>query len=118
MTELLENGWVVFVKRDCPTCELVQPVLRTMADAGTELQVFSQDDPEFPTGIASIVDDRDLEQSFRLEIESVPTLIRRENGQEANRAVGWHRGEWRELTGVAGLGEELPDFGGEDIAKD
>ena len=110
MTELLENGWVVVVKHDCPTCELVQPVLRKMADSGTPLQVFSQDDPSFPEGLATVVDDRDLEQSFRLEIESVPTLIRRENGQEVERTVGWHRGEWWELTGIAGLGEELPDL--------
>ena len=110
MTELLENGWVVVVKHDCPTCELVQPVLRKMADSGTPLQVFSQDDPSFPEGLATVVDDRDLEQSFRLEIESVPTLIRRENGQEVERTVGWHRGEWWELTGIAGLGEELPEL--------
>ncbi len=110
MTELLENGWVVVVKHDCPTCELVQPVLRKMADSGTPLQVFSQDDPSFPEGLATVVDDRDLEQSFRLEIESVPTLIRRENGQEVERTVGWHRGEWWKLTGIAGLGEELPEL--------
>ena len=110
MTELLANGWVVVVKHDCPTCELVQPVLRKMADSGTPLQVFSQDDPSFPEGLATVVDDRDLEQSFRLEIESVPTLIRRENGQEVERTVGWHRSEWWELTGIAGLGEELPEL--------
>ena len=110
MTALLENGWVVVVKRDCPTCELVQPVLRKMMDFGTPLQVFRQDDPDFSDGIANVVDDRDLEQSFRLEIESVPTLIRRENGQEVERTVGWHRGEWWELTGIAGLGEELPEL--------
>ena len=110
MTELLANGWVVVVKHDCPTCELVQPVLRKMEDSGTPLQVFSQDDPSFPEGLATVVDDRDLEQSFRLEIESVPTLIRRENGQEVERTVGWHRGEWWELTGIAGLGEELPEL--------
>ena len=110
MTELLENGWVVVVKHDCPTCELVQPVLRKMADSGTPLQVFSQDDPSFPEGLVTVADDRDLEQSFRLEIESVPTLIRRENGQEVERTVGWHRGEWWELTGIAGLGEELPEL--------
>ena len=56
MTELLENGWVVVVKHDCPTCELVQPVLRKMADSGTPLQVFSQDDPSFPEGLATVVD--------------------------------------------------------------
>ena len=66
MTELLANGWVVVVKHDCPTCELVQPVLRKMEDSGTPLQVFSQDDPSFPEGLATVVDDRDLEQSFRL----------------------------------------------------
>ena len=110
MTDLLENGWVVVVKRDCSTCELVQPVLCKMMNFETPLQVFSQDDPDFPEGIANVEDDRDLEQSFRLDIETVPTLIRRENGQEVERTLGWDQGDWRELTGIEGLGKELPEF--------
>ena len=114
MTALLENGWVVVVKRDCSTCEIVQPVLCKMMNFGTPLQVFSQDDPDFPEGIANVEDDRDLEQSFRLDIETVPTLIHRVNGREVERTLGWHRGDWRELTGIEELGEELGGTRGVD----
>ena len=107
---MIENGWVVVVKRDCPTCELIQPVIQRLAESGTPLQVFSQDDPGFPEGLPDVVDDRELEHSFRLDIESVPTLIRREQGAEAERAVGWHREDWTRLTGLTNLGDGLPEF--------
>ncbi|MEZ5340256.1 MAG: hypothetical protein R2706_02065 [Acidimicrobiales bacterium] len=42
-----QNGLVAVVKRDCPTCELVVPVLDQLASVG-DLTVFSQDDPTFP----------------------------------------------------------------------
>ena len=57
--------FVVVAKRDCPTCDLVQPVLREIAASGAELTVYTQDDPAFPEGLAP-VDDRSLEQSWRL----------------------------------------------------
>jgi hypothetical protein len=28
----------------------------------------------------------------------------------AARAVGWHRGEWEEVTGIRGLGHDLPEY--------
>jgi hypothetical protein len=40
----------------------------------------------------------------------VPTLIRVGNGAEAERTVGWHRGDWEKLTGIAGLGAGLPEW--------
>ena len=40
----------------------------------------------------------------------MPTLIFRENGVETKRTFGWMRSEWRELTGIADLGNELPEF--------
>ena len=85
---------VAVVKRDCPTCVLVEPVLRQLAAAGTPLTVLTQDDPAFPAGIPGVVDDTGLERSFALGIEIVPTLLRIEHGRETTRAVGWHRGEW------------------------
>jgi thiol-disulfide isomerase/thioredoxin len=104
----LPDGIVAFVKRDCPTCELVAPVLGQLAKE-TALTVYSQDDPGFPEGIEA-VDDRDLEVSWHHEIEAVPTLVRVEAGAERERTLGWHRGEWEQLTGVAGLGPGLPEF--------
>ena len=103
---LLPEGIVVFVKRDCPTCALVAPVLAQLA-ATRELTVYSQDDPTFPSGLVP-VDDRSLEMSWHHQIEAVPTLIRVRSGTETARVLGWHREEWQTLTGVEGLGAGLP----------
>jgi len=86
----LPPGLVAFVKRECPTCSLVAPVLARLAGE-TTLTVFSQDDPSFPPG-TPIVDDRSLEYSWRHGIEAVPTLFRVRDGEIVGRAVGWHRG--------------------------
>ncbi len=104
----LPDGVVAFVKRDCPTCELVAPVLAQL-DAATALTVYTQDDPSFPDGVDA-VDETSLERSWHHEIEAVPTLLRVEGGRETERALGWHREEWETLTGVSGLGPELPGF--------
>ena len=105
----MSTSFVVVAKRDCPTCELVQPVLREIAASGAELTVYTQDDPAFPEGLAP-VDDRSLEQSWRLAIETVPTLIRLESSAETRRTVGWDRTEWTRVTGLGSLGAGLPDF--------
>ena len=105
----MSASFVVVAKRDCPTCELVQPVLCEIAASGAELTVYTQDDPEFPEGLEP-VDDRSLEQSWRLGIETVPTLIRLDAGVETRRTVGWDRTEWTLVTGLGSLGAELPDF--------
>jgi len=100
---------VAFVKRDCPTCELVVPVLEQIArDAA--LTVYSQDDPAFPPGLEA-VDETSLERSWHHRIEAVPTLIRvSEAGEEVERVLGWQRKDWEELTGLADLGPDLPDW--------
>ncbi len=104
----LPSGLVAFVKRECPTCTLVAPVLARLAREA-ELTVFSQDDPSFPPG-TRVVDDGSLEYSWRHGIETVPTLLRIRDGRVAGRAVGWHRGEWETVTGIGGLGLELPEW--------
>ena len=40
--------FVVVAKRDCPTCDLVQPVLREIAASGAPLTINTQDDPAVP----------------------------------------------------------------------
>jgi hypothetical protein len=104
----LPSGVVAFVKRDCPTCVFVAPVLAEIAKR-VPLTVYAQDDPSFPTGLAAR-DDRDLTLSYQHRIETVPTLLRVAEGREVERAVGWQRGEWEALTGVAGLGAGLPEW--------
>ena len=104
----LPDGVVAVVKRDCPTCQLVAPVLTELRDAGVKLTVFSQDGPDFAERVDVIPDD-DLSVSWALDLDTVPTLIKVEGGHEVARTVGWMRSRWEDLTGVAGLGAGLPD---------
>jgi hypothetical protein len=106
--DLPRDGLVAVVKRDCPTCAMAAPVLGVLARQGG-LTVYTQDDPSFPEILADRVDDRTLDVSHRLRIEVVPTLIRFEGGREVGRTYGWDRGEWERLSGIAGLGADLPE---------
>ena len=99
----LPDGLVAFVKKDCPTCELVVPVLRQLP-----VTVVVQDDPEWPQDVTR-VDDTALELSWRNDIETVPTLVRRVDGVETGRVQGWLREQWEELSGVGDLGPGLPE---------
>ena len=101
------DGLIAVVKRDCPTCAMVAPVLADVRRAGARLVVLSQDDPTFPDGLDA-TDDRELAHSYRFAIDTVPTLLRFEGGQETGRAVGWSRDDWRALTRIDDLGEDLP----------
>ena len=105
----LPEGLIAVVKQDCPTCVLVDPILREIEHRGLALTVFVQDEPSF-TSASKVVDDRTLEASYRLGIETVPTLLRISNGDEQARIVGWERGEWQSFTGLADLGSELPAY--------
>jgi len=105
---LPDTGLVAVVKRDCQTCELTEPVLAALAESGS-LTVYTQDDPAFPESVAHEYD-ATLDVSHRLKIEVVPTLLRRENGREVARTYGWNKAEWRDVSGLATLGEELPDL--------
>ncbi|MBT3371493.1 MAG: thioredoxin family protein [Rhodospirillaceae bacterium] len=106
--DAIENGLVAVVKEDCQTCVMIEPVLAQLATGG--MAVYSQDNPGFPASVPSVLDDRELETSFNLEIETVPTLVRYENGLETGRLVGWVRDEWQDFTGITDLGAELPEF--------
>ena len=94
--------FVAFVKRECPTCALVVPVLTELASC-LDLTVVSQDDPTFPPDLP-VTGDTDLDLSWQHRIETVPTLLRLRDGVEEQRAIGWHREEWVQLTGVRDLG--------------
>src|SRR3954452_20852461 len=92
----LPDGLVAVVKRDCPTCTLIAPVLAELDKRASAITVYTQDDPAFPEGVTNVVDDTALETSYRLDIETVPTLIRVEGGEEAARTEGWKRSNWEE----------------------
>jgi len=106
---VLPDGLAAIVKRDCPTCTLVAPVLAELRErADAPVTVYSQDDPTFPEQIGGAIDDTNLEVSFALDLDTVPTLLRVIDGEEVARTVGWSRERWEALTGVGNLGETLP----------
>jgi len=104
----LPEGFVAVVKRDCPTCQLVAPVLGEIARRGVPLTVYTQDDPDFPSAVSTRIHDRDLAMSWHHHIETVPTLLRVAGGVEVARAIGWVRSDWEELTAIDPLGAGLP----------
>jgi hypothetical protein len=57
-----------------------------------------------------VQDDTALAVSFQLQIETVPTLLRVEQGRETARTVGWDKAVWRRFTNRADLGEGLPNY--------
>jgi len=102
---------VAVVKRDCPTCSLIEPVLKQLdAAMDVTLEVVTQDDPAFPSGVTQVQFDDDLFYSYHHDIETVPTLLRVDEGVEQSRLVGWKRDEWESFTGVPDLGPGLPDW--------
>ncbi|MBV7328723.1 thioredoxin family protein [Chloroflexi bacterium TSY] len=105
----IDDGFVIVCKRDCPTCVLIEPAMVEIARASNKLTIYTQDDPAFPAGVPDVLYDQELENSFQLDIEIVPTLIQVQNGEEVARTIGWNRTEWRAMTGLAGLGAELPE---------
>ena len=103
----LPDGLIAVVKRDCPTCVAVVPVLEQLA-AATTLTVVTQDDPDWPEHVTRL-DDTSLELSWRLQVHTVPTLVKVEGGIEVERTEGWLRPTWESFTGVGGLGRDLPE---------
>ena len=51
MIPLPDDGLIAVVKRDCPTCQLVVPVLEELRARTPALTIYSQDDPAFPPGL-------------------------------------------------------------------
>lgn len=112
MTATAQQQYSLVVKKDCPTCVLIEPVIGELARRwDSRLTVYVQDDPSFPAAIESRVDDSSLEYSYRNSIEVVPTLIRlTDESDETARIHGWDKEQWQEFTGIEALGAELIDF--------
>lgn len=104
----LPDGLVLVAKRECPTCTLVEPLLHELVQGGAGMTVYVQDEAGYADGVPNVILDETLEQSYRLNIEVVPTLIRVEGGREVERTYGWHREDWQRLTGQSNLGSALP----------
>jgi len=101
--------FIAVLKRECETCKLVEPVLGQIR-ARANLAIYSQDDPAFPESLGGAIDDTGLSQSWKLRIETTPTLIRLESGREAARIEGWDRTAWEQVAQQPGLGAGLPAF--------
>ena len=107
MKPQLPDGLVAIVKRECATCVMVDPLFAHIAASGASLTVYTQDDPTFPASVAAL-HDADLSVSWHYDIETVPTLLRIENGMEVDRTFGWSKDAWQKFTGIADLGADLP----------
>ena len=99
---------ICFVKEDCPTCNVVMPVLDAFQRAfggKVDLLVAGQTD----TGNAALrdrhrlawplLDDSKLKVSFAYDVETVPTLILAgADGRALRRIEGFVRDEWQEFA--------------------
>ena len=111
MTQLSEHQFTVVIKKDCPTCEMIETVLTELiATYPGKVTIYVQDDPSFPESIENKIDDTSLEFSYRNNIEIVPTLICSTESKESARTYGWDKAEWRRLTNLSSLGESLDSF--------
>ncbi len=106
------DSFALVLKRDCPTCALIAPLLNILKEnLAAPLRVYVQDDPAFPEDYREVIDDTELRFSYFNDIEIVPTLIRFDRDQqEQQRIVGWDRKQWRQFTGIDELGESLSEF--------
>ncbi|MBT5053795.1 MAG: thioredoxin family protein, partial [Gammaproteobacteria bacterium] len=102
MTEI-----TLVVKQGCETCTLIEPIMGQIAEH-FKLNVICQDTPDFPKDLP-VEFDASLEQSYRLRIEVVPTLIIRKDGVEASRIFGWDVAAWEALLGIQ-FKSDLPKF--------
>ena len=110
--EQQKHHYSLVVKKDCPTCALIEPVIKQLSDIfNNSLTIYVQDDPSFPESVANKIDDSSLEFSYKQKIEIVPTLIRSGDGlDEQARIFGWDKSQWQEFTGIENLGANLVDF--------
>lgn len=110
--EQQKHHYSLVVKKDCPTCALIEPVIKQLSDTfNNSLTIYVQDDPSFPESVADKIDDSSLEFSYKQNIEIVPTLIRSNDGlDEQARIFGWDKNQWQKFTGIENLGANLVDF--------
>ena len=112
-----------FVKEDCPTCNLVMPLIEALGDAD-ELTVLAPGQTadgnrtliERHGLTIPVLDDSTLKVSFAYDLETVPLLLMSdESGNEVDRVVGFDRAEWqtffeRHAPGVDIDWQSLPEW--------
>ncbi|RLA35033.1 MAG: thioredoxin [Gammaproteobacteria bacterium] len=100
---------LLFVKAECETCQLVVPAIEESMNAGNTIEILVQDDASFLNELGSI-SDLALEESFRWDVETTPTLIHVGADGELARVEGWDREGWQRLLNMPTLGSDLPEF--------
>lgn len=103
----LDDGLVVVIKEDCPTCVLIEPALRKLQEQHPHMAIIIQDNPDF-LPLDNIYHDVDLRRSYELKIDIVPTLIKFRHGAEVERTYGWEQKQWQSISGINDLGADLP----------
>ena len=92
-----------FVKEDCPTCNLVMPLLQAAHESG-DVAVLAPGQTTEGNRILldrhgltlPLLDDSILKVSFAYDVETVPLLLIADGeGNEVDRLVGFDRAEWR-----------------------
>lgn len=107
---------VAFWRHDCPTCEVVMPVVDRVE--GMEVLSISQSEPDDTFAFVErhglrlpFACDRDLVVSDQWDLDTVPALFLCDGGGEArDQMVGWDAGQFRRLLAEAGV--PAPDLGG------
>ena len=108
MSKSSPPNWLLFVKEECETCQLIVPVVADVVAGGIGLQIFVQDDPSFLAEYAP-TDDTSLKRSFEFDIETTPTLLRMVDDRETQRVEGWDKQAWRSALQIGDLASGLPD---------
>ena len=101
-----QDGVLIFAKRECETCQMVEQVIGQIAGNMPTI-VYTQDDPSFPSTVSAF-DDSSLEESFAFDVEAVPAVVRVKDGKEVARTYGWNRRDWEMLTGSRGWARDCP----------
>ena len=114
---------ICFVKEDCPTCNLVLPLIEALhKQLGLDILITGQTAEgndvlaRRHALTAPVLDDSALKVSFAYDVETVPLVIAADGeGTEADRLVGFEKSEWRAFferhaKGTAVDWEAYPDW--------
>lgn len=111
---------LAFVKDDCPTCQLVLPLLVAMAErwgAATELFVVGQTadgnramEQRMGAGRPfDVLDDLSLKVSFDADVETVPTLFLLGAAGDTTTLIGFDKDEWQTAAAHYAATLQLPE---------
>ena len=92
-----------FVKEDCPTCNLVMPLLQAVYDSGDVAVLAPGQTADGNRTLLDrhaltlpLLDDSILKVSFAYDVDTVPLVLLADgDGNEVDRLVGFDRAEWR-----------------------